>query len=90
MISVGKLQWGRNFSVTEIHTTHALRHSGARFNGAVTFQLRKLENITHSNQTQIMLQWGRNFSVTEMIAQNSSKLQDGLLQWGRNFSVTEI
>ena len=64
---MAELQWGRNFSVTEIKVHHHIFIlCDECFNGAVTFQLRKSPISFISSRCAYGLQWGRNFSVTEI------------------------
>ena len=60
------LQWGRNFFVTEISNSRILPIPPFRFNGAVTFSLRKYEYSILECDSLFALQWGRNFFVTEI------------------------
>ena len=64
---------------------------GKRFNGAVTFWLRKFSHRMQDRREMDKLQWGRNFLVTEISCKQRPVLVVSLpLQWGRNFLVTEI
>ena len=66
------LQWGRNFFVTEISAMLLLdkKDQRGRFNGAVTFSLRKYERESQKIAKYLWLQWGRNFFVTEISNRN--------------------
>ena len=86
-----RLQWGRNFFVTEIFLNLHISGQHIRFNGAVTFSLRKFPITIKWKTARMVLQWGRNFFVTEICAGVTSSILSSLvLQWGRNFFVTEI
>ena len=61
-----------------------------RFNGAVTFSLRKFDTPIQIKIEVNRLQWGRNFFVTEICIKDTWRLWVFQLQWGRNFFVTEI
>jgi len=61
-----------------------------RFNGAVTFSLRKCICIAILMSRVTALQWGRNFFVTEIGTTIVFVSVIDQLQWGRNFFVTEI
>ena len=63
------LQWGRNFFVTEIGDFRLWALGTVyRFNGAVTFSLRKSITLSTIPHTPEQLQWGRNFFVTEIVS----------------------
>ena len=88
--TVSKLQWGRNFLVTEIRYVAGVKRESDSFNGAVTFWLRKWIYLKNTSTQSALLQWGRNFLVTEIRQALSFRWHDAMLQWGRNFLVTEI
>ena len=60
-----------------------------RFNGAATFQSRKLAELGIEFFPTPELQWGRDLSVTETSWTGCWAAKTTPLQWGRDLSVTE-
>ena len=60
------------------------------FNGAATFQSRKLDASNRLIYDGYQwLQWGRDLSVAETIASTPQSPDPPVLQWGRDLSVAE-
>ena len=81
------LQWGRNLPVAEIiRSGRALADADRnRFNGAATFQSRKLDRSgrRQSAPKRVRLQWGRNLPVAEIGARGKSvRCMDALASMG--------
>ena len=59
------------------------------FNGAATFQSRKLPPAKNADDTEVQLQWGRDLSVAETTVLERLPRPMFRLQWGRDLSVAE-
>ena len=87
-----QLQWGRNFFVTEMgRAMRCLPERTSRFNGAVTFSLRKFWiPIILTLTTSTSFNGAVTFSLRKCGNGNDADDAEKKLQWGRNFFVTEI
>ena len=92
--SAEPLQWGHDFSVMEMDAAAKdwiSQHGAIRFNGAMTFQSWKCNDLISVFAAWAMLQWGHDFSVMEIYHFRLPLFALALwLQWGHDFSVMEI
>ena len=90
-IGLIKLQWGRNILVTEIQFPEIrLFFLILRFNGAVTFWLRKSYIVLQFSIASTSFNGAVTFWLRKYQRDANDKRNVPKLQWGRNILVTEI
>ena len=87
VVTIARLQWGRDVSIPEMLPCHTLAARTACFNGAGMFLSRKYVRVRQTPEGLCPLQWGRDVSIPEITSVTVNGHALSSLQWGRDVSI---